>query len=136
MIARGGGAIVIIGSTARFNPSYRETAYRISKTGLHVYMQNLAVEMASHGIRVNMVTPGHFRTRMTGKIPAEMEEKLRGFIPARRFGRPIEVGRAVTMLLSDGLSGYTYGADLVVDGGLSLLPLPFLSDEELRNLNL
>ena len=136
MIARGSGAVVIIGSTARFNPSYCETAYRISKMGLHVYMQNLAVEMAPYGIRVNMVTPGHFRTRLTGKIPAEMEDKVRRLIPARRFGQPIEIGRAVTMLLSDRLSGYTYGADCVVDGGLSLLPLPFLSEEELRNLNL
>src|SRR5215213_5760338 len=45
MIAQGSGSIVIISSTSRFTPSYREAAYRISKEGLHIFMQNLAVEM-------------------------------------------------------------------------------------------
>jgi hypothetical protein len=39
------------------------------------------------------------------------------------------------MLLSDALSGYTTGAELVVDGGLHLRPLSFLSDEEFRGMN-
>src|SRR5690242_20374671 len=45
MIARRSGSIVIIGSTVRFFPSYRETSYRISKMGLKMLMQNLAIEM-------------------------------------------------------------------------------------------
>jgi hypothetical protein len=39
------------------------------------------------------------------------------------------------MLLLDALSGYTTGAELIVDGGLHLRPLNFLSDEELQRLN-
>lgn len=136
MVERCRGSIVIIGSTARFNPSYRETAYRISKMGLRMYMQNLAIEMAPYGIRVNMVTPGHFKTRLTSNTPEDIEEKLRQLIPAHRFGEPTKVGYAVAMLLSERLSGYTYGADLVIDGGLALRPLPFLSEEELYELNL
>lgn len=136
MIARRQGGIVIIGSTARFTVAYREAAYRMSKVGLHSYMQNLALEMAPYGIRVNMVTPGHFKTRMTGNIPAPVEEQLRGLIPAHRFGQPIEVGNAVAMLLSDRVSGYTYGADLVIDGGLSLQPLPLFAADEIYQLNL
>jgi len=136
MIARGRGGIVIIGSTVRFNPAYGETSYRISKMGLLMYMQNLAIELAPYGIRVNMVTPGHFKTRMTANIPEEIENKMREIIPAHRFGNPVEVGYAVAFLLSDRLSGYTYGADLVIDGGLTLRPLPLFSEEEIRNLNL
>jgi len=136
MIARRQGSIVIIGSTARFTVSYREALYRMSKVGLHSYMQNLALEMAPYGIRVNMVTPGHFKTRMTGNIPAAVEDQLRGLIPAHRFGQPVEVGNAVALLLSDRVSGYTYGADIVIDGGLSLQPLPLFAADEIYNLNL
>ncbi len=136
LIARRGGNIVIIGSTVRCFPAFGETAYRISKMGLKMLMENLAVELAPHGIRVNMVTPGHYRTRMTGSIPAEIEERIEQLVPLGRFGEPAEVGHAVAFLLSDRLSGYTTGADLVIDGGLTMNPLRLLSPEEIHNLNL
>jgi glucose 1-dehydrogenase len=136
LIARRSGGIVIIGSTARFFPAYTETAYRISKMGLRMLMQNLAIELAPYGVRVNMVTPGHFVTRMTGGISAEIEAKLLNIIPAHRFGDPQEIGNAVAFVLSDRLSRYTIGADLVIDGGLTLNPLPLRSPEEIEQLNL
>ncbi len=136
MIGRRRGSILIVGSTSRFTISYRETAYRVSKTGLRVLVENLSGEMAPYGIRVNMVTPGHFRTRLTGSVPRSIEEKMLALIPSHRFGQPENIGRAAVFLLSDALSPYTYGADLVVDGGLSLRPLPLLSEEEAYTLNL
>ena len=136
MISRKTGCILIIGSTARFNPSYTETSYRISKMGLRMYMQNLAIEMAPYGIRVNMITPGHFKTRMTGNIPEKIESRLKDMIPVHRFGNAIEVGHAAALLLSDKLSGYTCGADLVIDGGLTLRPLTFYTEDEIIDLNL
>lgn len=135
MISRKEGSIVIVGSAARFNPLYCEASYRVSKMGLKAYAEVLAVEMAPYGIRVNMVTPGHFRTRMTADLPERTERTMLEIIPCHRFGQPIEVGYAVAMLLSDRLSGYTYGADLVVDGGLTLRPLPLRSPEEIHDLN-
>jgi NAD(P)-dependent dehydrogenase (short-subunit alcohol dehydrogenase family) len=135
MVARRQGGILVVGSTSRLMVSYREIAYRISKTGLRVLVENLSGEMAPHGIRVNMVTPGHVRTRLTSTVPAAVEEKLLGMIPAHRFGQPENIGRAAVFLLSDTLSPYTYGADLVIDGGLALRPLPLLSDEEAYRLN-
>jgi len=136
MIARRSGSLVIIGSTARFNPAYTETAYRISKMGLRMLMQNLAIELAPYGLRVNMVTPGHFVTRLTGGIAPAIEAKLLDLIPAHRFGDPAEIGNAVAFLLSERLSGYTTGADLVIDGGLTLNPLPIRTAEEIEQLNL
>jgi glucose 1-dehydrogenase len=136
LIPRRGGNIVLIGSTVRCFPAFGETAYRISKMGLKMLMENLAIELAPHGIRVNMVTPGHYRTRMTGQIPLETEERLKEIIPLHRFGDPLDVGHAVVFLLSDRLSGYTTGADLVIDGGLTMNPLKLLSREEILNLNL
>lgn len=136
MIPRKRGDIIIIGSTSRFFPAYQETSYRISKMGLRMLMQNLAIELAPHGIRVNMVTPGHYKTRMTGGIPEEIEDKLKQVIPIHRFGDPMEVGYAVAFLLSDKLSGYTVGGDLVIDGGLTLHPLTFITQDEIHDMNL
>lgn len=135
MISRCSGSILIIGSTSRFNPAYGETSYRISKMGLKMLMQNLAIELAPYSIRVNMITPGHFKTKMTGNIPLEIEEKLKDKIPMGRFGNPIEIGNTSVLLLSDLLSAYTSGADCVIDGGLSLNPLDLLSPKEIIKLN-
>ena len=135
MIARRSGSIVIIGSTVRFFPSYRETAYRVSKMGLKMLMQNLAIEMAPYGIRVNMVTPGHYQTRMTGGVSPDVEKMMLDIIPAHRFGEVTEIGNAVAFLLSDRLSGYTIGADIVIDGGLTLHPLGIYSREEIERFN-
>lgn len=136
MADKRGGNILIISSTSRLTIAYQEAAYRISKMGLKAFMQNLAIEMAPYGIRTNMITPGHFKTRMTRNIPAEIEEKLKKAIPFHRFGDPLEVGYAAALLLSDRLSGYTCGSDIVIDGGLSLHPLTFMSEEEIHELNL
>ncbi len=135
MISRGHGSVLIIGSTARFNPAYTEAAYRVSKVGLKSYMENLAIEMAPHGIRVNMITPGHFQTRMTSTISEHNEQQMKEIIPLHRFGDPSCIGKAAVFLLSDALSAYTTGADLVIDGGLVLRPLPLFTDEQLRSMN-
>ena len=135
MIPRRAGGIVIIGSTVHFFPAYQETSYRISKMGLIMLMQNLAIELAPYNIRVNMVTPGHFQTRMTGNIPEDEENRLREIIPLQRFGNPVDIGNAVVFLLSDRLSGYTVGAELVVDGGLSMNPFVRRSEKELLDMN-
>ncbi|MBI4586470.1 MAG: SDR family oxidoreductase [Planctomycetes bacterium] len=135
MIRQRRGSILIVGSTAMYTPAPRETVYRIAKAGLKTLMQSTAIELAPFGIRVNLLVPGHYRTRLTAGIPPEIEERLKKEIPLRRFGDLDECGHAAVMLLSDHLSGYTTGAELIVDGGLHLRPFCFLSDEELRRLN-
>jgi NAD(P)-dependent dehydrogenase (short-subunit alcohol dehydrogenase family) len=136
MIPRRSGNIVIIGSTVRFFPAYKETSYRVTKMGLRMLMQNLAIEYAPYGIRVNMVTPGHYVTRMTSGISHEIEQKmLDEMIPLHRFGEVNEIGNAVAFLLSNQLSSYTVGADLVIDGGLTLHPLGLYSQDEINNFN-
>ena len=136
MIPRRSGSLLNVNSTVRFCPAYGESSYRISKMGLKMFVETLAIELAPFGIRVNLLTPGHFPTRLTSKIPAPIEAKLKAEIPLRRFGNPDECGAAAVLLLSDRLSGYTTGADIVVDGGLSLRPLPMRTLEEIVNMNL
>ena len=138
MIERRQGSIVIVGSTARFAPAYCETSYRISKIGLKVLMENLCIELSPFGIRVNMVTPGHFVTRMTGwdRLDKGKTETFRDTcIPMRRFGTCAEVGPAVTFLLSEKTSSYVTGAEIVVDGGLQHRPITVISDDEIQSLN-
>jgi NAD(P)-dependent dehydrogenase (short-subunit alcohol dehydrogenase family) len=135
MIPRQAGSILIVGSTSMYTPGPTETVYRITKMGLKALSQSLAVELAPYRIRVNLLVPGHYRTRLTAGIPPALEERLTREIPLRRFGHLDECGNAAVMLLSDALSGYTTGAELVVDGGLHLRPLTFLSEPELRALN-
>jgi gluconate 5-dehydrogenase len=108
----------------------------LSKTGLKVLTEQLALELAPHGIRVNLLTPGHYPTRLTSGMTQATEEKLKREIPLRRFGEPLqEIGPSAVLLVSDRLSPYTTGAELIVDGGLSLRPINFWSDEELRAFN-
>jgi NAD(P)-dependent dehydrogenase (short-subunit alcohol dehydrogenase family) len=135
MVAQQDGAILIVGSTVRFCPSYREGAYRAAKVGLKAYMETLALELAPFGIRANMLTPGHYPTRLTAGLAQEKADRLRHEIPLRRFGSPDELGPGALFLLSSRLSSYITGAELVVDGGLSLRALPLHRDEEIVEWN-
>jgi len=143
MIPRQQGSILIIGSTAMFNPLYNETSYRVSKMGLNVFMEVLAVELMLHKIRVNMIVPGAFETRMVtdndfftaSTDRGKVSDIIFGEIPMRRIGQPEEVGPAAAFLLSDRLASYVTGETLVVDGGLKLRPLPLYTDDEIRNMN-
>jgi NAD(P)-dependent dehydrogenase (short-subunit alcohol dehydrogenase family) len=136
MISRGnGGAMLLVGSTSMYTPGPTEAVYRITKYGLKSLNENLAIELAPHGIRVNLLVPGHYRTRLTEGIPREIEERLKQQIPLRRFGDTADCGAAAAFLLSPTLAAYITGAELVVDGGLSLRPLYFGTDDELKDLN-
>jgi glucose 1-dehydrogenase len=135
MISGGGGSILVVGSTSMYTPGPTETVYRITKCGLKSIVESLAIELAPHCIRVNLLVPGHYRTRLTEGIPDNIERQLKQNIPLRRFGATNDCGNAAVFLLSDALSAYTTGAELVVDGGLSLRPLYFGTDNELKNLN-
>lgn len=124
-----------MGSTAQYTQAYREAAYHVSKVGLRALKNTLALEMAPYGIRVNLVVPGHYPTRLTASLDQGRADRLCHEIPLRRFGHPHEVGPAAVLLLSDLLSPYTTGAELTVDGGLHLRPLPLYSDEEIAQFN-
>lgn len=127
------GSILIIGSTAAHTPLYRESSYRVSKAGLKSLMEVVAIELAPYSIRVNLLTPGAFITELTRNLPAR--QMGGAMVPLRRPGKVEELGAAAVLLLSDTLSSYTTGSELVVDGGLHLRPLDLYTDEELLALN-
>jgi len=132
-IAQGHGSILIVGSTAAYNPTYRETSYRAAKAGLKAIMEVLAIELVPYGIRVNMLTPGGFPTGLVAGLPASQTSGVE--VPMRRLGRVEELVGAAALLLSDALGSYMTGADVAVDGGFHLRPMRIWSDDEIRELN-
>lgn len=133
MIRAGRGSVLVIGSTAAHVPLYKESAYRASKSGLKAIVEVMAVETAPYGIRVNLLTPGAFPTALLKDLPGGQIDGR--YFPLGRMGRFDEIGAAAVFLLSDALSGYTTGAELIVDGGYRLRPMDLYTIDELRELN-
>lgn len=127
MRKRGGGSIVNIGSVHRQISEPNSGAYAASKGGVAQLTRNLAIELGAANIIVNSVSPGFVRTRMS--IVNGVDETTTqhfvdyyltsGRIPLHRAGLPEEIAAAVLFLASREC-GYLTGADLVVDGGLSI----------------
>ncbi len=132
------GSILIIGSTATFTLYPGEISYRVTKTALVPYMEGLSAELAPFNIRVNMITPGLFITRMTENLAFQGEtlKRVLAEIPFHRPGDAYkELAPAAALLLSDKLSSYTTGANLVVDGGIKMRVLRWRTEQELVSMN-
>jgi NAD(P)-dependent dehydrogenase (short-subunit alcohol dehydrogenase family) len=118
MMDAGGGSIVNIATTAGITGVLRAPAYSASKAGVIALTKSLALEWASHHIRVNAVAPHYLETPLTEGLRAS-EKVYAGLIkqiPMKRFGKPSEVIGAVLYLASQA-STYTTGSIIVVDGG-------------------
>jgi meso-butanediol dehydrogenase / (S,S)-butanediol dehydrogenase / diacetyl reductase len=121
--ARGGGSVVLVGSTAGVAGSTTNprVAHTVARGGIVAMTRQLAAEGAAHGIRVNCVSPGLIETPATAGDLLAAGSAMRTadrWIPLGRFGRPEEVARAALFLAGPEAS-YVTGANLMVDGGWS-----------------
>ena len=120
MIADGvRGRIVLIGSVNSFAAERGAAPYVASKGGVRLLTRAAAVDLAQHGITVNMIAPGPILTPAT-RAAFETEatrSSLERALPAGRPGSPGDVAAAALFLASPG-SGFITGTDLVVDGGM------------------
>ena len=117
MVRRGSGRIIAIGSLSSFVGLYEVAAYVASKSAVAGLTRALAVEWAPHGVNVNAIAPGVFRTDLNTALldaPRGQEFKLR--TPMKRFGQIEELVGAAIFLAADA-SAFVTGHVLAVDGG-------------------
>jgi NAD(P)-dependent dehydrogenase (short-subunit alcohol dehydrogenase family) len=121
MEAGGGGKIVNIASVAGLRPGLNMGAYSLSKAGILMLTQVLAIELGPAKIQVNAIAPGIIKTKFS-RVLWESEDILRmveARTPLMRIGLPEDVV-GIALFLASGASDYVTGAVIVVDGGASL----------------
>ncbi|MEK9533533.1 MAG: SDR family NAD(P)-dependent oxidoreductase [Halieaceae bacterium] len=124
MVERGSGSVINISSLNGLVGFPLSTAYGSAKGGLVVFTRDMAIELATTGVRINCVCPGVIETpmmeRWTDLMPDKDEAKamLRGVMPIGRMGTAEEVAGAVLFFASAD-SSLCQGAVLSVDGGFT-----------------
>lgn len=115
------GRVVLIGSRASLGKVGR-ASYSASKAALSGLARTSALELAPHGITVNVISPGPFETEMFTSlqpIGSSAREKLVSHIPMGRVGDPEEMAATIDFFISD-KAGFMTGQNLFVCGGASL----------------
>ena len=119
MMKRRGGSIVNVSSIVGVHGNPGQTNYAAAKAGIIGFTKSLARELASRGVRANVVAPGYVTTQLTDVLPDEAKAAMLGATPLGRLGDPEDVAGAVRFLCSDEASFIT-GEVLLVDGGLGM----------------
>jgi NAD(P)-dependent dehydrogenase (short-subunit alcohol dehydrogenase family) len=123
MVERGGGSIVLIGTTSAGEAMGGPQAYNAMKASLVTWGKQLALAHGKDGVRVNVVSPGpiEFEGGNWEMIKGTMEKFYNGMIrnqPTGRFGKPEEIARCIAFLASPAAS-WCNGSHLIVDGGFT-----------------
>jgi len=117
MIKQRAGRIISIGSVVGQAGNAGQANYAATKAGLIGFSKSLALEVASRGVTVNVVSPGLIDTDMTRALPEEARKTWAGQVPLGRVGAPEDVAGAVCFLASDEAS-YITGQVIAVNGGM------------------
>jgi NAD(P)-dependent dehydrogenase (short-subunit alcohol dehydrogenase family) len=118
LIARGAGKVINVSSMLAAVGLAGYSVYSATKGGIIAFTRALGVEWARHNIQVNAIAPGWFDTEMSAPAwqQARVAERLVRDIPARRIGRPEEIGPLAVYLASNA-SDFMTGQTIFLDGG-------------------
>lgn len=125
LVARGGGAIVNIGSISGSRGAWfmPQNAHGAAKGGVLALTWQLVIEGGPHGIRVNAVSPAMTETPHTSPMLADPDgpaDQILSRVPLRKWGRAEDVANAILFLACDE-SAHVTGANIPVDGGASVV---------------
>jgi NAD(P)-dependent dehydrogenase (short-subunit alcohol dehydrogenase family) len=124
MVENGGGAILNIGSVTSFRPLSRVYIYSASKAGVLSLTQNVARELAPHGVRVNCLCPGFFPAEQNRKILDKARvDAILSHTPMGRLGEAPELIGATLLLLSPVAGSFITGEAIYVDGGFTAMTI-------------
>jgi len=120
MIPRGAGRIINIGSVTSVAGYAGLAPYGASRGGVKQLTMSLADDWGVHGVTVNCLAPGWFKTQQNAKMYEDQDwvSYLCDRIPLKRHGLPQDLDGAIVFLASDA-SAYITGQTLLVDGGIS-----------------
>jgi NAD(P)-dependent dehydrogenase (short-subunit alcohol dehydrogenase family) len=117
------GRIIVVSSTAAQRAIWGWSHYCTSKAATIMLTRAMALELGTHGIRVNTVLPGYIDVAEGGRhLSLAYQEGARSAAALRRPGTPEDVAQGV-LLLASPLAEYINGAAVVIDGGASAGPV-------------
>jgi len=121
MAKSNGGAIICTSSINAWFVEETHAVYNVTKAAVWALVRSAAIDLASHGIRVNGVAPGVADTPLAELVVhnAELAPEYLKSIPLGRFAQPSDIADCVAFLASDQAS-YITGQTIVIDGGQTL----------------
>lgn len=119
MMRQRSGCILTVSSVVGVHGNAGQANYSASKAGLIGFTKSVAKELASRGVRANVIAPGFVITDMTQQIPEEKLAEWYKSIPMQRGASVEEIANVALFLVSD-KSSYITGQVIQVDGGMSM----------------
>jgi NAD(P)-dependent dehydrogenase (short-subunit alcohol dehydrogenase family) len=121
MKAQGSGRIVVTASTAGFGTDpFVGYSYSATKAAVIIVVRQAALELARHGVHVNAIAPGPFRTNIGSSDAPIPDEAWEAIVALGRMAEPDEL-KGVALLLASPASSFMTGAVVPVDGGQLLM---------------